>query len=135
MEAPFARLKELQVNLPLTGAVQMGAPTTAGKTGGMSVEFGGRISVRVTLLASDGPLLVMVTKYERLLPRRMGDVPTVSVTMRSDEAATLTVTVAVLFAWLGSLCSPLMLPVTASEPTTVGFTVIVMVALAPTARG
>jgi hypothetical protein len=120
--AALARVPRLQ----LTAAVQvpwLGVAET-------NVTPVGTASVKVTPVAGDGPLLVTIRVYVRLLPIPTGLGEAVLVTARSAEDVAVTLVEAVLFAVLGSNSFNVTVAVFVDVPGAVAVTIILTVAVA-----
>ncbi len=89
----------------------------------------GKVSVTLTPVAWEGPLLATPIVYVRLLPGVTGSGLSVFVIARSVEAFTVVKAVAELFVELGSLSVPLTVAILLSVPRVSELTVTVIVML------
>ena len=124
--APFARLPKLQltavVQLPWLGVADTRTMPT------------GSVSVKVTPVAAEGPLLMMVNEKVTLFPALTVCGAAVSASERSAAGFTVALALAELFAGLGSFSFAVTVAEFVTVPVAFGFRTTSTVALAPLAR-
>jgi len=124
--APFARPPKLHV----TAVVQLpwlGVADTR-------TMPAGRVSVKVTLVAAEGPPLVTLNEKVTLFPAVTVCGVAVSARERSAAGFTVALALAVLLAGLGSGSVAVIVAVLVNVPVVFGFTTTITVALVPLAR-